>query len=339
MSMTKGATVPVYGLQNDVIGFATPRNARRMREEGVVMVFTRDPFAVVVKDVASLSHPLTKEAVMAKRTQTAAKPATTTPQTPEQAQAQADHSTLDKIGAATEENPNPQHHQPITDAGINEATGMVPVKTATPKAAPKPAKAKAVAEATAEPVPANTGFDGIDLLAEAKKMTAGGSDADYDPKGFYISNRFADYTVIVGDIFLEEGKPNSALTWLPGEIKRMDTIGITAKRLLESTQFIASLKQGVLVQGRLDPKFLVRHGYWDGKPNPAEIVKNMATKEGSFTLEPNANNNWYLQKMLERVRQEEEINTMSAGEDELSSLQHRMDADKNIGTNTGNGME
>jgi hypothetical protein len=118
---------------------------------------------------------------------------------------------------------------------------------------------------------------------------------------------------------------------MPAEIKRIDTLGISAKRLLESRQFVQNLKQTVLVQGRLDPKFLARHGYWDGKPNPQEIVKNMASKEGSFTLEPNANNNWYLQQLLKRVKQEEEINTLSAGEDELDSLQKRVDADKGIG--------
>jgi len=313
--MGTNATVPVYGLQNDIIGFASPRNARRMREEGVCSVFTRDPFTVMLKDKAFLSHPLTKEAIMAKK-RTEAAAAEQAAQTP----ATGEAATMEKLGAATPENPDPQQHDPITDSGV------VPSKPVEkhPKPAPK-AKAEVKQPAAGET------YEGVDLLAEAKKMTATGADSDFDPKGFYISNRYIDFTVIVSDIIMEPGKPNSALTWMPGEIKRMDTLGVSAKRLLESKQFVMLLKQSVLVQGRLDPHHTVRHGYWDGKPNPKEIVDGMASKTGSFTLEPNANNNWYIQKMLEQAKKEEEINNLAAGEDELAALQGRVDADKGIG--------
>lgn len=313
MSMGTNATVPVYGVQNYIIGFASPRNARRMREDGIVSVFTRDPFAVMLKDATFLSHPLVKEAIMAKKRIKVDAVEQATQQTP----AVNDEAALmEKLGASTPENPDPQNHEPITSFDVAPSR----------KRHRKSKSENEVTEATES-------YEKIDLLAEAQKRTATGEQEYFDPNGFYISNRYADSTVVVSDIITEPGNPNSVLTWMPGEIKRMDTLGISARRLLDSKQFVVLLKQSILVQGRLDPRHTVRHSYWDGKPNPKEIVDGMASKTGSFTLEPNANNNWYLQKMLEQAKKEEELNNMAIGEDELDALQRRIEADKEINTN------
>lgn len=182
--------------------------------------------------------------------------------------------------------------------------------------------------------PEGTIVSSDDLVAEAKRIQAaartGTVDAKdaTDPTGIYISNRYIDHTIIVSDMFLAKDDHETALVWTPGEVKRMDTLGEifinglpveikTARDLLKSNYMTRFLSQKILVLGRLAPKQMVRHGYWDGRVSPKEVVDSMSnkTKGGNFQVELNKKHDWYFSKLVERVKQEDMINDSVAGTD------------------------
>ncbi len=76
--------IPVYSMQNELLGYATQALARKLKKQGVAEVFTKDPFSLVVSRVPMLDHPFMKEVIMAKKEQTPTKTTQPTEKPPQQ---------------------------------------------------------------------------------------------------------------------------------------------------------------------------------------------------------------------------------------------------------------
>lgn len=269
------AAIPIYSMQNQVIGYANPGLARKLRKHGVAEEFTRDPYSLVVTQVPMLDHPLLKEAVMAKKQQ-----------------------------------------QVSTQKGVDET--KIPVMAL----AEKEAQEHVVPES-----PEDFAAEAQRRASEARSGTVGTRE-DTDPSGLYLSNRYADHMIVVSDVWMDKNDPSTAMVFNPGEVKRLDKLGevfvngesVTFKTpndLYRSNRLTLLAAQKILVLGRLSPKQMVRHGYWDGKVSPKEVVDSMGskTKEGKFQVEINLKNDWYMKRLTQQVKREHEINEAEAGAD------------------------
>lgn len=284
---TMSGRIPVYSMQDELIGYASNGLARKLKQQGVAEVFTKDPYTLRVAEVPMLDHPLLKEVTMAQR----------------------------------EQSKNAAKKPGIDESKISVMNGaQTPPIGTVQKEKPKP--------------PEGTITNGDDLVAEAKRLQSTArsgtvaANEEIDPNGIYVSNRYIDHTIIVSDMFLSKDDHESALVWKPGEVKRLDllgeifingiptTIGV-AKDLLKSNYMTRLIAQKILVLGRLSPKQMVRHGYWDGRVSPKEVVDTMSdkTKGGTFQVELNKKNDWYFGKLVERIKQEDRINDAVAGTD------------------------
>lgn len=279
--------IPVYSMQNELLGYATQALARKLKKQEVAEVFTKDPFSLVVSRVPMLDHPLMKEVIMAKKEQTP----TQTPTT-EKTQQGIDETKVPVMAQTEEQQKDQKEHKP-------------------PKT-----------------------ISSDDFLAEAQRRAAETrsgtvkADEKTDPSGLYVSNRYSDHLIIVSDVWLDKNDAQSAMVFQPGEVKRLDILGemyvngepVAFKNrddLFKSNRMTLLIAQRILVLGRLAAKQMVRHGYWDGKVSPKEVVDAMGdkTKGGNFQIEINKRNDWYFKRLAQQVKLEKEINDAEAGTD------------------------
>lgn len=278
--------IPVYSMQNELLGYATQALARKLKKQEVAEVFTKDQFSLVVSRVPMLDHPLMKEVIMAKKEQI---PTQTPTEKPQQG---IDETKVPVMAQAEAQQKDQKEHKP----------------------------------------PMSISDD--DFLAEAQRRAAetrSGSvkpDEKTDPNGLYVSNRYSDHIIIVSDVWIDKNDAQSAMVFQPGEVKRLDNLGEmfvngepvsfkTRDDLFKSNRMTLLLAQKILVLGRLAAKQMVRHGYWDGKVSPKEVVDAMGdkTKGGNFQIEINKQNDWYFKRLAQQVKLEKEINDAEAGTD------------------------
>jgi hypothetical protein len=268
-------TIPIYSMQNQLIGYASPGLARKLKRQGVAEEFTRDPYSLVVTQVPMLDHPLLKEATMAKK------------------------------------DPKPLQRQ-----GINE--NKVPLMALTEKQS----------EQAPMPIDADKFAEEANRRASESRSGTVNEREKTDPTGLYLSNRYMDHMIVVSDVWSDKNDANTAMVFQPGEVKRLDTLGEmyvngdpvsfkTPDDLYKSNRLTLLAAQKILVLGRLSPRQMVRHGYWDGKVSPKEVVDAMGskTKGGNFQIEINLKNDWYMKRLVKQVKLEKEINDAEAGTD------------------------